>query len=311
MKFITVAISLLSLSFTYGLNSPISHLKSNWYRHVIKPATVSIAALSIFIPFAPIIQPSHAIFEDPTASLNLEAPKNGFIPRLADVGVGQFLVKDGKQLLRLALPSTNKFKFPAQAQASNDPARKIQENLELVKVRLEQVGNKNKPAWSGALSDLTEIQSIISKRSTSLLAPDDSANPTISTEIFENKFKPSLLQLLAAVKAEDIIATLVAQESAASLFSDFQLSRLPPTLPYLPPSEYPYPPYPIPSTSSSTPYRSVVNIIIKKKTGNFVFPDLSKGVELGVKVAVDGYTHPITAGRYGGMGVWGVGGRGR
>ena len=94
-------------------------------------AAAALLGLGLNLPLA--AAPVLAIFEDPMANVKLDAPKNGFIPRMADVGVREFLVKDGAQLLRLAQPTSSSMKFLTETRESpQDPARKITDDLELL-----------------------------------------------------------------------------------------------------------------------------------------------------------------------------------
>jgi hypothetical protein len=65
---------------------------------------------------------------------------------LADVGLREFLVKDGRELLRLSLPSSMTKDAPINLQM--DPGRQCQEAVELVRLRLEQVGFSGKKVRS-------------------------------------------------------------------------------------------------------------------------------------------------------------------
>ena len=66
------------------------------------------------------------------------ADSSGFSGALADVGVGQYLVKDGRQLLRLALPVGNEMLMGKKAK--NTPSQSAQESIELIRLRLEETG---------------------------------------------------------------------------------------------------------------------------------------------------------------------------
>lgn len=89
--------------------------------------TLSTAAtLSIMASF---------IFQPPLPAMASVAP-------LADVGLREFLVKDGRELLRLSLPSSMTKDAPINLES--DPGRQCQEAIELVRLRLEQVGFSGK-----------------------------------------------------------------------------------------------------------------------------------------------------------------------
>jgi len=67
----------------------------------------------------------------------MNGPGNALIAPLADVGVKEFLVKDGRQWLRLSQPVGNDMKLGSLRKSS--PEIEIQESLELPRLRLEQV----------------------------------------------------------------------------------------------------------------------------------------------------------------------------
>ena len=69
------------------------------------------------------------------ASTLVPSPSNALINQLADVGVKEFLVKDGSQLLRLSLPSGKDMKFGAES--VNEFGRIAQESIELIRLRCE------------------------------------------------------------------------------------------------------------------------------------------------------------------------------
>ena len=250
-------------------------------------AAAALLGLGLNLPLA--AAPVLAIFEDPMANVKLEAPKNGFIPRLADVGVREFLVKDGAQLLRLAQPTSSSMKFLAETRETQDPARKITDDLELIKVRLEQVGNKNKPAWQGAQNDIGDIAAILKKERKALL--EGSADGSSAKDILDNKFTPLFEELTKSVRAEDVPETFRLQPEAADAFAAFNSARLPRgKLPYAIPEEY--------SGLPRLQGRATVEMIIKKSGGVFKRPDLSTSPTLTLRLVVDGYTHPLTSGNF-------------
>jgi len=253
-----------------------------------KAAASALLSLSLLTSTSP--SPALALFEDPLANVKLEPQRNGFIPRMADVGVREFLVKDGRQLLRLALPTSSDMKFLASTRASQDAARRITDDLELIRVRLEQVGNKNKPAWAACQTDVGDISSILKKERKALL--DNSADSSAAKAILDEQFTPLLAQLASAVRVEDVPETLRLQADTADAFSAFNTARLPKgTLPYAVPDEYKG----LPRLQG----RAVVDMTIKKKAGSvFKRPDLSTTDAVTLTLVVDGYSHPLTAGNF-------------
>ena len=231
--------------------------------------------------------PATALFDNPTAALNL-AEKSANYGRLADVGIGPFLVKDGPQLLRLATPTSSKAKFIDQAKADNDPAHKIAEDVELVKIRLEQVGTTNKPAWQGGAADLADATNLLQRQRATLLS--DSADPAKAASEL-SAFEATLTELSGVVRVADYNAMLPLQAKAANTFQSYLQARLPPKqLPYTLPSEY--------SALPKLLGRATVEVTVKKAKGVFKSPDLSTSDKATFTVVVDGYTHPITAGNF-------------
>ena len=83
------------------------------------------------------------------------ADSSGFSGALADVGVGQYLVKDGRQLLRLSLPVGKDMVMGKQARST--PSQQAQEAIELVRLRIEETGFTNPAALPNAKVDLEKL----------------------------------------------------------------------------------------------------------------------------------------------------------
>ena len=246
-------------------------------------ASAAIALSTFGTPLA-----THALFEDPLAGVELKKSGNGFIPRTADVGVREFLVKEGREHLRLALPTTSDFSFMSTTRSNGDPARKITDDLELIRIRLQQVGNKNKPAWAGCQSDVADISNLLQKNRDLLLSK--SSNPGAAKSILDSKFTPLFTQLAAAVRTEDVQETFRLQAEAADAFSEFNQARLPKGLPYEIPSEY--------SSLPRLEGRAEVELVVKKAKGVFKISDTFTTDTVTFVVAVDGYSHPLSAGNF-------------
>ena len=113
--------------------------------------------MSFFLVFSSTIPSSDASLSSlsPSSSLLTAASSSVSIAPLADVGIGPFLIKNGRQFLRLNLPtissssSDSSLKLGPASYA--DEGRKAQEALELVRLRFEQVGFTNPAAWAGPL----------------------------------------------------------------------------------------------------------------------------------------------------------------
>jgi hypothetical protein len=77
-------------------------------------------------------------------------PAEAMIAPLADVGLREYLVKDGRQFLRLTMPTGPDMKMGSAS--IGDEGREAQEYLEIIKLRFEQVGFTNPAAWAGTMN---------------------------------------------------------------------------------------------------------------------------------------------------------------
>ncbi len=207
--------------------------------------------------------------------------------KLADVGVREFLVKNGKQHLRLATPVGPSMQFN-----TDGAVRKVTDSLELVRLRLEQVGVTNKNAWASAGGDVAVVQQLLVKEKVALMGKQG------STALFD-RFQTAFIELSEGIKEQNAPRTLAAQERAAALFNELQLSGLPKKqLPYklsaedvgIDTSEL--------AALPQLHGRATVDITVKHKGKGFVLPDLKTSPEVVLRVVVDGYTHPLTAGNF-------------
>ena len=94
---------------------------------------LAAAALSVGLGASPVLA-----FGEPAGLSDLKSKPQNY-GRLADVGVREFLVKDGKQLLREATPIGNKMQYSLENTGST-AIKRVTDNLELIRLRLEQVG---------------------------------------------------------------------------------------------------------------------------------------------------------------------------
>jgi hypothetical protein len=156
------------------------------------------------------------------------------IAPLADVGVREFLVKDGSQLLRLSLPCGEGMLMGAAA--SKDLGKLAQESIELVRLRLEQVGFANNAVWTPALVDLTAAQNIVDKNEDFFI--DTAFNKDKAKSILNDELRPAFNQLGNALKYKDIENTLKYQEEAAQQLENLRSLQIPSKkLPYTIPEE--------------------------------------------------------------------------
>uniref|UniRef100_A0A7S1XWK7 peptidylprolyl isomerase n=1 Tax=Phaeomonas parva TaxID=124430 RepID=A0A7S1XWK7_9STRA len=236
-----------------------------------------ISAGGMLAPLAPPL-PQDAMTPLP----GLVRPASAAVNPMQDVGIKEFLVKDGGQHLRLALPS------PPGVDASKDTLRAAQINVELVKLRLEQVGARA-PVWSACAKELEAAEKNIAA---SGALPADAATGVVN----------ELRALKALVRSEDLAGTKRQQEVAAEALSAAREALLPPK--YLP-----FTPEP-PEEFRGLPLlkgRARVAFTLRHADGGtwVVNPgEIEEGQEiqrvkdLEVLVEVDGYHAPLTAARF-------------
>lgn len=128
--------------------------RSAWHR-------IAESCLAATIMFAPSFNHPEAL----AATLRqegLEAPKaskvaglkgkNGVLAAPSDSGLGLFVDKDARSLLHLAIPDVDK------------DAKEIQNSLELIMLRLEQVGFSGRtPIWNACGADATRASDLLKK----------------------------------------------------------------------------------------------------------------------------------------------------
>lgn len=213
------------------------------------------------------------------------------IANLADVGIKEFLVKDGRQFLRLSIPSADHQTFRKSSAA--DSLRVAQENLELPRLRFEQVGFTNPSAWTGSLKDVNAALSTIKSQANFLTAsatfPD--GNDPVLLATYRDKLIPLIQDLLTALRNKDIEQALQKEEAAAEALAKLRLAQAPShELPFQVPDEY--------SNLPRLKGRALVRMVFEKKKG-FRLPDgNSFSPTIPVEIAVDGYHAPITAGNF-------------
>lgn len=204
---------------------------------------------------------------------------------LADVGLREFLVKDGRQWLRLSQPGVG---LKLGEASFSDKARQIQENLELVRLQLEQVGFSN-PTWSKALQYAGLAQSEIIKERSQLV--EQAYDKNAARVLIDEKLLPSIDVLISTLKSKDQYRVFEDQEQAASLMGELRELALPPKqLPYEIPEEY----IDLPRLAG----RAKVEISIRKMNGFRLNDDKTIKQEEKFILTVDGFHHPLTAGNF-------------
>lgn len=199
---------------------------------------------------------------------------------MQDVGVGQFLVKDGGQHLRLALPS------PAGTAPAEDPLRRAQQSLELVRLRLEQVGARA-PVWKAVLQEIDGAEKAIASASGPYALADPAA---VLAEV---------RQLRSLVRDENLAQVMAQQEVAADALAAQREALLPAAyLPYTPspPEEF----QKLPQLRG----RATLEMVLRRagKDGEFVLnpgeaeegKEVRRAKEAAFTVVIDGYHAPIT-----------------
>ena len=219
-----------------------------------------------------------------------EKPQN--YGRMADVGVREFVVKNGKQHLREATPIGQKMQFSA-ANTANTVTKRVTDNLELIRLRLEQVGKTNKPGWNAVGVDMGSVVADVTGPNKAQLMGGNSKK-------FEETVVKRLPALVDAVKRNDADETFVLQEEVAQAFNDIQVEALPKKkLPYTIPEEY--------NNLPRLLGRATVDITIESKANKgkgFKFDDptsptgTNSANALTFTVVVDGYTHPLAGGNF-------------
>jgi peptidylprolyl isomerase len=214
------------------------------------------------------------------------SPSNAYIAPLADVGVKEFLVKDSREWLRLSLPSGRNINMGSNQ--ANDIDKSIQENLELVRLRLEQVGYTSPTAFVKPLTDATLAETMIGNNIERLIS--NSLDAGAAKALINNELIPAVGSLKEALKSKDYKSIMEFQEKSASLFYKLRKLQLPPaTLPYKIPDEY--------SSYPQLKGRATVEMIVQKKKGGFRLADGKTIVNpMKFTMELDGFHAPVTCG---------------
>mmetsp|Transcript_18747 Transcript_18747/g.39015 ORF Transcript_18747/g.39015 Transcript_18747/m.39015 type:complete len:436 (-) Transcript_18747:39-1346(-) len=216
-------------------------------------------------------------------------PAFASVAPLADVGLREFLVKDSSQLLRLSLPSSMTKDAPINLEV--DPGRQAQEAIELVRLRLEQVGfSGKKPVWIACLKEVNEANKIAN--SDTLLKSVVSKKELSKANALLEELKTDIDNLRDAVRNEDIKSTISSQAKAADTLYELRLLSMKPGLPF-----------DLSSDAAGMPVlkgRAVVNAVVKHGNGGkeFTLDDGSKSDTLELTMVIDGYRAPVTGGNF-------------
>ena len=247
---------------------------------------LAAACISLGLGVSPVLA-----FGEPAGLSDLKSKPQNY-GRLADVGVREFLVKDGKQLLREATPIGSKMLYSLE-NTGGTAVKRVTDNLELIRLRLEQVGATNKPAWNAVKADYGALMTDIGGKEKGSLAGG-------SAKKFEDNVAKRLPDLGEAINRQNQEETFKLQEEVAQAFNDIQVESLPKKkLPYKIPEEYNNLPRLLGRATVDFTLETKAN---KAKGFKFVDPSTPTGTgfsnDLTFRVIVDGYTHPITGGNF-------------
>jgi len=205
--------------------------------------------------------------------------------QLADVGLREFLVKDGREWLRLSLPSVDA------------AAKEAQEDIELVRLRLEQVGFSSKAPWGGAVKDASAANALIVKNKDAWVDKVvDAKRKDDARRLINDELLPNMNVLLNALRTEDIATTNRVQEVVGAELGELREMQLPvKKLPFDVPAEY-----------ASLPRlngRAEVEMVVAyggggKVKGYRLADEVTIVPKITLKMVVDGYHTPLTAGNF-------------
>ena len=90
--------------------------------------------------------------------------------------------------------------------SNGDDIKLAQESIELVRLRLEQVGFSNKAVWGGGIKETNVADALIRKNRAALIA-GAGAQGDIATELIDNKLLPTVVSLVDSLRKQDITST--------------------------------------------------------------------------------------------------------
>ena len=255
----SIFILILLIAFYHisdALKLNINHLKISKSSNIVKNIAILASSLTIF---------NHPI--------NV----NAFNPApLADVGLKEFLVKDGGQHLRLSLPTIDNSGNMKLGSKNTDDLKSAQEAIELIRLRFEQVGYTNPSVWKTSQKDYSDAITSLTK-----------SQITIPT-----KLNDELNELKEVLGKKDVKGLIDLQDKVAKDIYEIRKSRLPVSkLPFEIPEEY-----------KGLPHldgRALVKVSLSRDKG---FKE-ADGSRLGRKTSellleIDGYHAPLTAGNF-------------
>eukprot|EP01036_Dinobryon_divergens_P030313 gene30313-39539_t len=209
---------------------------------------------------------------------------------LADVGIKEFLVKDGRQFLRLSIPLAENGQFVQKKGASSkSPSQAVyraQELLELVRLRFEQVGVTNPSIWGSAIADANAALAAVKENKAYLVQPSQQC-----VDLYDGALLPHLSALIDNLRSKDVTSTLRTQEIVANDLSSLRIAQLPPgRLPFEIPADY--------SNRPRLNGRATVEMKIHSSKGFRLSDGKSVASDATLTLELDGYTAPLTAGGF-------------
>ncbi len=222
-----------------------------------------------------------------SAPLPSTADSSGFSGALADVGVGQFLVKDGRQLLRLSLPIGKDMLMGKQARST--PSQQAQEAAELVRLRIEETGFTNPAALPNAKVDLEKLVLLLTGPKGDATFINTAVSPDKARNYRDTIILPLIEKCNLAIKDKNIENIMKYQEETAQALENLRAMELMPgSLPYTIPSEY--------DNLPRLMGRAKIEMKVQSKHGGFKDENGKKFDSTNIILEVDGYHAPLTAG---------------
>ena len=222
-----------------------------------------------------------------SAPLPSTADSSGFSGALADVGVGQYLVKDGRQLLRLSLPVGKDMLMGKQARST--PSQQAQEAAELVRLRIEETGFTNPAALPNAKLDLERLVGLLTGPKGDSTFIDTAVSPEKARNYRDTTLLPLIEKCNIAIKDKNIENIMKYQEETAQALENLRAMELSPrSLPYSIPSEY--------DNLPRLMGRAKIEMKLESKHGGFKDENGKKIDSPKIVLEVDGYHAPLTAG---------------
>lgn len=284
----------------------LSKLVTPKYRNSLCSGALSIASAAALLTPPPVLQQQCI------------APAIASVAPLADVGLGQYLVKDGKQLLRLSLPSGENGELGTAV--APDPGRKAQEALETIRLRFEETGPTNPSVFGGALKDFGIADAVISgsagKSGNAMdsLSKKSSSSAAIAQgeKVLRESLQPHMRELEDALRKRDYKTALALDEVVCEELYTVRAAQLGVNtkgyrLPYTIPAEYNPATLPPEQRQKGAPVLPVLSGVAEvdltvrtNRARGFLDEDglATIGSQAVLRLRIDGLHAPLTAGNF-------------